>query len=288
MRPIDTALAVFVAVAWGLNFLFAKWALAEFPPVLAMALRFSLVALLLVPFVRAPWADLRRLAALSFTLGCVHFSLMFSGVAGLDAGLASIVAQSQVPFTALLSAVFLKDYPGWRQWLGMGLAFFGIWLAAGEPRAGGDAWHIALVLMGTFVWAGANFQMKALGHVDGFAINAYVGLFAAPQLLVLSFATESGQIDALRNAGFAAWLGIAYMACVVTIVTYWIWYRLLRRYEVNRVIPYSLLVPVFGVLAGALWMGDPLGWPTVAGALATVAGVAILTFPRRARPVRAP
>jgi O-acetylserine/cysteine efflux transporter len=285
MSPRDSLQAVFVTAVWGLNFVVGKWALAEFPPLLTMGLRFSLVALLLLPFVKTPWADLKRIALLSFTLGLVHFGTMFSGLAGTDAGLASILVQSQVAFTAIIAAAFFKDWPVPRQWIGMALAFFGIWLALGEPRIGGsDAFHIGLILVASFVWAVANFQMKALGHVDGFALNAYMALLAVPQLLLASAAIETGQITAIANASIWAWIGVAYMACLVTITTYWMWYRLLRRYSVGQVMPYSLLIPIFGILAGAVMMGDPFGWRTAAGALVTVAGVGAITLQRRQAP----
>jgi O-acetylserine/cysteine efflux transporter len=218
----------------------------------------------------------------------VHFSLMFSGLVGVDAGLASIVAQSQVPFAALLGAIFLRDVPGPRQWLGMALAFFGIWLAVGEPRAGGAFGDILLMLAGSFVWAIANFQMKALGHVDGFSLNAYMALFTVPMLACASAVLETGQIEAMASASLWAWGGVVYMACIITIVTYWAWYRLLRRYSVGIVVPYSLLIPIFGVLAGVVLMGDPFGWQSLAGAAATVAGVAAVTLGKHKQSASAP
>jgi O-acetylserine/cysteine efflux transporter len=288
MTPRDSAIAVAITATWGLNFVIGKWALAELPPILTMTLRFVLVAVLLLPFVRTPWADLRRIAGLAFTLGLVHFSLMFSGLVGVDAGLASIIAQSQVPFTALLAAIFLRDMPRPRQWLGMALAFFGIWLAVGEPRAGGAAIDILLMLAGSCVWAIANFQMKALGHVDGFSLNAYMALFTVPMLACASAVLETGQIEAMASASLWAWGGVVYMACIITIVTYWAWYRLLRRYSVGIVVPYSLLIPIFGVLAGVVLMGDPFGWQSLAGAAATVAGVAAVTLGKHKQSASAP
>lgn len=280
MKPVDALLVVVVMALWGVNFVFGKWAVAELPPIFAIALRFSLVAALLLPFVRTPWADLKRIALLSLTLGCVHFSVFFTGVSGLDAGLGAIVAQSQVPFATLLGAILYRDYPGWRRWTGMLLAFVGIWLAAGEPRMGGGAFYIGLCLAGSFAWAVANFQIKALSHVDGFALNAYMALFAVPMQLAVSFSIESGHWQKMQAASLHAWFGVVFMAVVISVCTYWIWYRMIRRYEVNLVMPYSLLVPVFGVLSGVTISGDPLGWRTVAGCLLTVAGVGIITIRR--------
>ena len=238
------------------------------------------MALILLPFVRVPRGDLLRILLLSLTLGCIHFSLFFTGLSGLDPGLGSIVAQSQAPFATLIGALLYKDYPGWRRWLGMTLAFVGIWVAAGEPRVGGGLFYIALCMSGSLAWAIANFQIKALGHVDNFALNAYMALFAVPMLLAVSFALESGHVEAIRDASAYAWFGVVYMAVVVSVCTYWVWYRLLRRYEVNLVVPYSLLVPVFGVLSGVLLADDPLGWRTIAGCLVTIVGVGIITMRR--------
>jgi O-acetylserine/cysteine efflux transporter len=158
----------------------------------------------------------------------------------------------------------------------------------GEPRAGGAFIDILLMLAGSFVWAIANFQMKALGHVDGFSLNAYMALFTVPMLAIASAVFETGHIAAIASASLWAWSGVAYMACIITIVTYWAWYRLLRRYSVNIVVPYSLLIPIFGVLAGVVLMGDPFGWQSFAGAAVTVAGVAAITLGKRKQAGAAP
>ncbi|MBL8808434.1 MAG: EamA family transporter [Rhodospirillales bacterium] len=280
MKPVDVALVVVVMALWGVNFVFGKWAVSELPPIFAIACRFAIVALVLLPFVKVPRGNLKRIALLSLTLGCVHFSIFFTGISGLEAGLSAIIAQSQVPFATLLGAILYKDYPGWRRWLGMILAFLGIWLAAGEPRLGGGAFYIGLCLAGSFAWAVSNFQIKALSHVDGFALNAYMAFFAVPMLLAVSFTIESGHVAAVQAASLHAWFGVAYMAIVTSVCTYWVWYRLIRLYEVNLVMPYTLLVPVFGVLSGVTISGDPLGWRTIAGCLLTVAGVGIITIRR--------
>jgi O-acetylserine/cysteine efflux transporter len=280
MKPTDIALAVAVMALWGLNFVFAKWAIAELPPIFAIACRFTLVALLLLPFAAVPRGELKRIALLALTLGCVHFSVFFTGISGLDAGLGAIIAQSQVPFATLLGALLYRDYPGWRRWLGMLLAFAGIWLAAGEPRAGGSTFYIALCFAGSFAWAVANFQIKALGRVNGFSLNAYMALFAVPMQFAASFAFESGHWQKMQAASLHAWFGVVFMAVVISVGTYWVWYRLIRRYEVNLVMPYTLLVPVFGVLSGVTISGDPFGWRTIAGCVLTVAGVGIITIRR--------
>lgn len=280
MRPLDYAAALGVMVLWGVNFPMGKLGVTELPPLLFMALRFTLVAALLCPFFPLPRAKLGGVLRLAFVLGSLHFSAMFTGLSLMDAATASLLVQSQVPFAALLAAIFFRDRLGWRRFLGMTVAFAGVLVIVGEPRFGGDLLPPALILAASFFWALANIQIKHLGAINGFALSGWLALFSAPQLLLLSLLIEHGQGTALHAAGWGGWGGVVYAAIAVTIVSYAMWYPLVRRYSVNQTMPFTLLVPVFGVASSAAILGDSVGWQTALGGAATILGVAIIVLPR--------
>lgn len=268
--------ALVVMAVWGLNFVVAKWGMAEFPPMFLMFIRFTVVAAVLVPFVRFPRGKILPIMVLSVTLGTVHFPLMFNGVNGLDAATASLAAQAQVPFSSLLAAILFKDKLGWRRALGMSGALAGILVIAGEPRLDGSLPSLLMILAASFAFAVASMQMKMIGSIDGFALNGWMALFAAPQLLILSLLIEHGQMDAVTHASAWGWGAILYTALGATILAYGLWYPLLTRYDVNQTMPYLLTVPVFGVLSGVVLMGDPLTLNLCLGGLLTIGGVAII------------
>ena len=278
MSPLDLLIAMVVVALWGINFAVAKIALFEFPPLLLMGMRFLIVAALLLPFVRMPRGRVRGVLVLSVILGTIHFPMMFNGIKGIDAATASVVAQLQVPFASLLAAVVFKDRLGWRRAMGMLVAFAGVLLIAGEPRLGDSLWALGLVVGGSFAFAAANVQIKRLGNIDGFALNAWMALFAAPQLLILSGLFEHGQWEAVRTASWEAWGSLFYIAVLATIVAYGMWYRLMRRYDVNQAVPFMLLIPLFGVLSGVVLLGEPVTWTLAVGGLLTVAGVAVIVM----------
>jgi len=284
MSFAHTLQALVVMALWGLNFVVAKWALAEFPPLFVMFLRFALVAVLIIPFFRVPRDKLWKIALLSVTLGSIHFPMMFSGLNGIDAATASLAAQVQVPFSSLLAALVFKDKLGWRRGIGMAAAFAGVAVIAGEPRLGESLYSLLLILAASFAFAVASVQMKLIGAVNGFAVNGWMALFAMPQLLVLSLLLEHGQMAALANSTWVGWASIGYMAVAVTIVAYGLWYPLLGRYSVNQTMPYLLTVPVFGVASGVLLMGDPVTINLAIGGLLTIGGVAVIVK-RRPRTV---
>lgn len=280
IRPLHLIVFLLIAMIWGFNFAVAKIGLAQLPPIMMMALRWGLVGLLLAPFVKPPRGRWRQVILVSFTLGFVHFALMFSGLKTLDAATAAIAIQLQVPFAALLAAVFFKDKLGWRRALGMAIAFVGVAIIAGEPRLASAYVPLALVIVAACVWSVANVQIKKMGDVDGMMLNAWVGVFAAPQLALASLMLEEGQWAALAAADWRAVLAVVYQAVVVVIVGYGAWFMMLRRYSVNQVMPFTLLVPGIGVLSGVLVLGETLTTPLILGGLLTVIGVGVITIIR--------
>ncbi len=281
MTPLDVAGLLLVTFVWGMNFAVVKAGLAELPPIFFVALRFTGVALTLLPFVRLSRRKLGQLVLLSVTLGGLHFSMMFVGLRGLDVATAAIAIQLQVPFAAILAAIAFKDRLGWRRLLGMAIAFTGVALIAGEPRLDSNLQPLALVVTAALVWSLANIQIKALGdEVDVFALSAWVALLAAPQLYLASYLLEDGQVAALLASSWIAWGSIAYQVVVVTILGYGIWYWNMRRHPVSQVMPFTLLVPLFGVLSGIVFFDERVTLPMLIGGASTIAGVAIIVIRR--------
>ena len=280
VSPLHLAVFVGVMLIWGLNFAVAKVGIEQIPPILLMALRFALVALLLGPFVKPPTGRWPQIVAISVTLGLLHFAMMITGLAGIDAATAAITIQLQVPFAALLAAIVFKDMIGWRRALGMAIAFAGVALIAGEPRLEGSLTAFFLVVAAACIWSVANIQIKLLGEIDGMTLNAWIAILATPQLLIASLILEEGHVRALAEADWRAWAAVAYNGIVVFGLGYGLWYRMLRRYSVNQSMPFMLLVPVFGVFSGVIFLGEALTLYLVLGGLLTVFGVGIIVLRR--------
>lgn len=280
MRLRDLLLALTVIVLWGANFPIAKIGVTQIPPLFLLSLRFAIVALLIVFVVPVPVAYLRRIALLSVTLGLVHFSAQFTGLRYVDTSTAAIAQQVQVPFAALLAAWQFGDRPGWRRIAGMALAFAGIVVIAGEPRVFASPFGLLLVLFAALMWAVASVQMKALSAAPVVALNGWMALFATPQLLLASLLLEHNQIPSLLSADWIALSAILYGAIVVTLIGYSLWYRLLRRYSLSLMMPFTLLMPIVGVVLGVALLHDALSGRFLIGACLTIFGVAVIVLAR--------
>lgn len=279
LKISDMLLAVTVALVWGGGFLFSKAAIDHFPPILLMAFRFSLAALVLVWFVPRPDNDvLKRVFWIALISGAVQYSLTFTGLKGLDASTAIIIVQLEVPFGVMCAVIFLKDRLKLKHIAGIGIAFGGVILITGEPRLEGNLGSVFLVMGGALTWAVGQIMVKALGPVGGFTLIAWVAVFAAPQLFLSSWLFETNQAASVRDAGPLVWSAVAYLALIMTALGYAIWYRLLGRYAVNQVMPFLLLLPVFTVFGGVLLLDEELTRHIVVGGLMAVTGVAIINL----------
>ena len=289
MKPQHFLALAFAQVLWGANFAVLKLGLDTWPPLFFVALRLGAVGLLLLPFVGLPKrAQLPGLLLLALLLGVIHFSSLFIGIALSDAATSSIIIQIQVPLSALAAAAFFGDRIGWRRWSGMALSIAGIALLVGRPAFQGGWIGVALILVASVSWVAANLQIKRLAaDVGGWQLNAWPALLAAPMMLVLSALTEHGQMDAVRDAGVAAWFAMAYQVVVTTALCYGLWFAMMRRYPVSQVMPFTLLEPVFGALTAVLLLNEAYDWQMVLGALVTVSGLAIIVI-RRPQSVEQP
>ena len=291
MPPLHLLLALAVTAVWGSNFVIIKFALAHLPPLTLALLRFGLAWFPIALFVPRPAVRWRNLAAYGVLIGAGQFGLLFTAMrADITPGLASLVVQAQAFFTIGL-AVWLSGERVARFQLGaLLLASGGIALIALHTDASATPLGIALVLCAAASWAGGNMVARAAGPVNMLGYVVWSSLFALPPLLGFALVFEGW--PAMR-AGIAAadagtWAAVLWQAVGNTMFGYGAWGWLLSRHPASSVAPLSMLVPVFGLAASALFLHEPLQ-PWKLGAFALVmAGLALGVLWPRFAGARAP
>lgn len=270
-------LAVTIVAIWGTNFVVIHRGLEDFPPITFGALRFFAASVPMLAFVRWPKASLAHVAGYGLLIGVGQFGLLFYAMAGhISPGLASLIVQTQAFFTVGLALLLTGERLHRRNVIALVLAGSGVALIA--ANTGGDASFlgIALVLGAALGWAGGNIVAKRAGPVDMLGLMVWSSLFAAPPLLVLALLVEgpAAFTAALAGADAVSWATVLWQAVGNTLFGYGAWNWLLARYPTAQVAPLALMVPVFGMSASALLLGEPLpAWKLVAAAL-VIAGLA--------------
>ncbi|MCW5251789.1 EamA family transporter [Streptomyces sp. SHP 1-2] len=278
MRPSHLLLGVLVAVLWGVNFTVIEIGLGHFPPLLFSALRFLVAAVPAVFLVGRPRVAWKWIVGVGLALGVAKFGLLFVGMdMGMPAGLSSLVLQVQAVFTAVFAAGFLGERPSRVRAAGMVVALAGIGVAAVDEGASGPLGGFLMVVAAAAAWGVSNVLTRRAAPPDALNFMVWVSTVPVLPLLVLSLLTEGPAEDlaALRALDPAGVGALLYVAWGATVLGFGAWGWLLRRHPASTVAPFSLLVPVFGMLSAAVFLDEavtPLRW---CAAALLVGGVAL-------------
>ena len=276
-------LALAVVAVWGTNFPIIRIALDGMPPLTLATLRFAfalLPAAFVLPRPQVPWRDL---GAYGVLIGAGQFGLLFVAMQGrISPGLASLVVQTQVFFTIGLAMLAARgsghvERPRPLQWVALGLAAAGLLVIALNVDGRTTPLGIAMVLGAAFSWAAGNIVSRRAGRVNMLAYVVWASLFSVPPLLLLALLLEgpARMLHGVQHAGAATWAAVLWQSVGNTLFGYAAWGWLLLRHPAATVVPWALLVPVFGMATSAWWLGEPLpGWKLAAAGL-VVAGLAL-------------
>lgn len=287
-------LAVLVAVLWGLNFLAIHASLQHFPPLFLVALRFAVMAVPTILLVPRPQVPVRWLVGYGLGFGTLQFLGLYLGMAaGFPAGLASLVLQASAPFTVLLGALLLRERLTARRATGVAIAVGGLALV-GAARAEATSWGpFLLVVFGAFGWALGNLASRLAAPPKPLHLTLWMSVVPPIPMLALSLLVEGPdqvwQAVATSGTGAAipAWVGLAYTVVLGTIVGSGIWVWLMKQHPAGVVAPFSMLVPVVGIVAAWWMLGERPPLLTLVGGVLVLAGVFLASRPARWRTPRA-
>jgi O-acetylserine/cysteine efflux transporter len=283
-NPRHIAMALAIVLIWGVNFIAIGHALEGFPPILLAALRFALTGLATF-FVPRPkdvrWYWIGGISAFMF-FG--QYVLLFTSMAhGLPDGLASLVLQSQAPFTVLAAALLLRERTSVRQLLGIVAAVGGL-AVIGAGRGGNVPLGSLLLAIGAGAsWALGSICNRKAGATNGFALMVWSSLYAAPPLFVASLLLDGPHRigHALTHLRLVPVLGLLYVVLLATFVGMGAWVVLISKYPASLIAPYTLGIPPIGIVAAMVANGERMNALELIGSVIVLAGLVAIMWPRR-------
>lgn len=272
-------LALIVNIIWGFSFVAAKVAMEQYSPLLFTAMRFFLVALFLVWFLKPVKGSMRMVFAIAVLVGIVHFTFLYLGLnAAGGVSAVAITIQLVAPFSLIMAVLFLKETIRWRRILGLILAFGGIMVLGFDPIVFNHMTGVILVACAAFCMAGGVILMRKVKGVGAMAMQAWIGVISFPVLLILSLIFEQGQLEMVMSLNPWPLAALLFTVVITTIVAHGSWYYLVQRYPVSVLTPYGLLAPLFGVGFGVFLYDEPISWKFIIGGVITLVGVFIINL----------
>jgi drug/metabolite transporter (DMT)-like permease len=282
MKPRDLLDLTLLAALWGGSFLFMRYAVPDFGVVPLIWLRVALASICLLPLLllKRQFGALRRQAGALTIMSLFNSGLPFLLIAwatlSITAGLASIMNAMTPVFTALIGALWLGDRLDGRRSLGLLLGLAGVALLAADKadfRPGGSGWAIVAMLLATACYGfAANHTRRYLQGVPAL-VNA-TGTQLVSALVLLPPALWSWPE---RMPGLGPWLAALVLGVACSALAYVLFFRLIARVGASRAVTVTFLVPVFGTLWGALFLGEPVTASMLAGGAVVLLGTGLAT-----------
>lgn len=283
----DLAAALAVVLIWGVNFVITKFALRDFTPFQLGAARYLFAVLPLTLVLKPPRIPWKWLLIYGAFQGVGQFGLLFLALkVGMTAALASVLLQTQVFFTALLGFLLLHERASRPLQAGMvlaalGLACFALNYMHPADSGGTTITGFVLILGAAGMWATSNIVARRVQQLytdySPVAFVVWSSAVAIVPFTLLSLAFDPVSVRwQWTRAHWSSWLSVAYLGWGATVVGYGLWTWLLKRHPANRVAPFSLGVPIVGLAAGLLVLGEvvtPWQWAGIALVVAALACV---------------
>jgi drug/metabolite transporter (DMT)-like permease len=299
IAPGATAFAIMVLLCsiWGLQQVAIKLTLAGISPVLQVGLRSAIAAVLVFA-----WARLRGIALfpadgslwpglLAGTLFALEFVCIYAGLEYTNASRMVVFLYTAPCFTVLGLHWFVPgERIGMRHGFGVALAFGGIVLAFAEGmwrtptgipsgHATADFWLGDLLgVLAAILWAATTVVIRASGlaRINAARVLLYQLAVSAVIVLPISFLMGEPGITAPTSKVL---LGFAYQVVIVAFASYLTWFWLLTKFLASRLMVFSFLTPLFGVLFGVLLLNERMSAQFGLAALLVVAGIMLVNAP---------
>ena len=281
MNTANLLRLILLAAIWGGSFLFMRIAAPVLGPAVLIEFRVLLAALFLaaVGFFLGKRLDLRAHWKHYFILGFFNSALPFLLFAfaarTLSASVLSVLNATAPMWSALLGAAWMRQAVPGRTVLGLVLGTVGVALlvgfdhVAGRPGAGVA---VAAALLAALSYGIASLYARSAKKVEAFA-NAH-GTMWTSALMVLP-ALALFPMTGTPTPGIGA--AVLALGVLCSGIAYILYFRLIEEVGTTSALTVTFLNPVFGILWGALFLGEAIGWHTVAGSAITLVGTALVT-----------
>ena len=282
MKPRDLLDLTLLAALWGGSFLFMRYAVPHFGVVPLIWLRVALASVCLLPLLlmKGQLGALRERAGAVAVMGLFNSGLPFLLIAwatlSITAGLASIMNAMTPVFTAVIGAIWLGDRLESRRAFGLVLGLAGVALLAADKadfRPGGSGWAIVAMLLATVCYGfAANHTRRYLQGVPALVNAAGTQIVSALVLLPPALWSWPDHLP-----GLGSWLAVLVLGVACSALAYLLFFRLIARVGASRAVTVTFLVPVFGTLWGALFLGEPVTASMLTGGAVVLLGTGLAT-----------
>jgi drug/metabolite transporter (DMT)-like permease len=284
-NPLPLYIGLF-CLLWSFAFVAGKIGVTDCPPLILLAVRFSLAGILILGISalrreewNLSWRDAAVFAVLGVANNALYLGLGYTGLQTVSAGLGSLIVSANPVFIAMLAALFLGEALTWRKVTGLVLGMAGVaFIVWHRMSVGTDDWHgilftlasLASIVAGTILFK--VLAPKGSLWIGNGIQNIAGGLAVMPFAFTLS--SVSDIVPSTRLLG-----AFAFLVLGGSILAYLLWFHLLKVCGATAASAYHFLMPPLGMLFAFLVLGEHVEFRDLLGIVPVALGIYLVTRP---------
>lgn len=275
---IDVYIGALVTIMWGANFCVIELGLKDLDPFILTLLRFFFCAFPLVFFIKKPNVPWIAIISYGFLFGAgLWWVVNFAMYNGLSAGVSSVFLQFAAFFTIIFSYFFLKEKVTKSHIAGMLISSIGLLIMIFGSKEHSTTMGIILVLLAAISWAFCNIIIKISKPSDMFAFIIWSSLFSIPIILIMTIIIKGYNpiLNIPKDITLSSSFSVLFQAYITTILGYYIWNNLMKKYPATSIAPLSLLVPVSGIISSYILFKENLSFIQIISIIIVILGISI-------------
>ena len=279
MKRSHLALILFIDLIWAFNIVPVKLAVEAAGPLTAVLLRYCIVLVACLPWLRWLPGRMGWVLLTGFVAGA-----LFMGLGGLSFALAdnvsalAIAGQLGVPFSLILAVIIYKERIRWPRITAVALCFAGVAVMGFDPAIAHESIALWLTVAASLCWAMGNLLFRKLAGVPVLTIHAWLAAISVPIIAAAAAVFEPQNLRAIPGLPWQIWACLLYSGLLASLLGHGGMSWLFQRYPVATVSPLTLPTPLMSVIIAVLVFGTPITNQMLIGGALTIVGVAIITL----------
>ena len=279
MKRQHLALILLIDLIWAFNIVPLKLAVEAAGPLTAVTLRYVIVLVACLPWLRWLPGRMRWVLVTGVIAGA-----LFMGLGGLAFALAdnvsalAVAGQLGVPFSLILAVVIYKERIRWPRITAVALCFAGVAVMGFDPAIARESLALWLTVVASLCWAMGNLLFRKLVGVPVMTIHAWLAAVSVPILAGTALVFEPQRLAAVGNLSWQVWACLAYSGIASSLLGHGGMTWLLQRYPVATVSPLTLPTPLLSVIIAVIAFDTPITVQMLIGGALTLIGVAVITL----------
>ncbi len=183
-----------------------------------------------------------------------------------------LIMQLSIPLGVILGSIFLSEKVSKLRWSLIGMIIVGLTFVCFDPIVFKSLVSIILGILAAVSYGLASMISRKISNFGSLEVNSWMAIISLPIMIFLVFIFESEELKIIFKHSWDVYLPALYSGIIVSCIAQVLMLWLYKHYDVQTVIPFYSLFPIFGIILTILLLGEKISYLIITGSIIVISG----------------